>query len=137
VSKNALILRIMVPPLLGDNNLEDLGLVLSILDVSQQGGVWALYHTLGFLSHIFSGLAHRRTRVGSLVFSMFVGFVLRLVLPRTRLPGCSGKEFDAVPSVLLGRIHADISFVKKIRHRVITALGSYGDSHADSGGGCA
>src|ERR1035437_7332405 len=68
---------------------------------------------------------------------MFVAFVFGLALTRARLPGCSGKEYDAVPSVLLGRIHADIGFVKKIRHRVIAAGGSCGDSHADGGGGCA
>src|ERR1700757_3194795 len=39
---------------------------------------------------------------------------LRLVLTRTRLPGCGGKDFDAIPSVLLGRIPGDIGLLKEI-----------------------
>ncbi len=41
-----------------------------------------------------------------------VAFGLWLALPRTSLLSCYGKEFDAIPTVLLGRIHADIGFVK-------------------------
>ncbi len=45
-------------------------------------------------------------------------FVLGLAPTRNSLRGLCGKEFDAIPSVLLGRIHTEVGLVKEIRHRL-------------------
>ena len=48
----------------------------------------------------------------------FLKLSLGLALTRTLVSSIAGMEFDAVPSILLSRIHGDIGFAKQIRHRV-------------------